>query len=62
MSKDFEKDTVAVAVRIEHIPEHDEVFLVFKIINERFKQRIKADWSEDIELKVINKNLVLNKE
>ena len=53
MSKEIQKDTVAVAVRIEHIPEHDEVFLVFKIVNERFKKRIKTDWSEDIELKVI---------
>tara|TARA_B100000809_G_C14869703_1_gene435077 strand:- start:246 stop:434 length:189 start_codon:yes stop_codon:yes gene_type:complete len=62
MSKEIQKDTVAVAVRIEHIPEHDEVFLVFKIVNERFKKRIKTDWSEDIELKVIDKNLILNNE
>lgn len=49
--------TVAVAVRIEHEAETDRVFLVFEVVDEKFKQRIKQDWTQDIDLKVVGKNL-----
>lgn len=61
MSKNYQDDTVAVAVRVEHSLDRDDVFLVFKIVNERFKKRIKNDWTEDIELRIIEKRLVLKK-
>lgn len=55
------QQTVAKAVRVEHNPESDTVFLVFEIVDDDFKKRIKKDWTEDIELKVIGKDLVLEK-
>jgi aspartate carbamoyltransferase catalytic subunit len=61
MSKNYQDDTVAVAVRVEHSLDQDDVFLVFRIVNERFKKRIKNDWTEDIELRIIEKRLVLKK-
>lgn len=54
--------TVAVAVRLEHIPDEDKVFLVFEVVDEKFKKKIKEDWSQDIEFKVIEKKLVLNED
>lgn len=50
--------TVASAVRIEHNPDNDELFLVFEIVDEDFKRRIKKDWMQDIELKLIGRNLI----
>lgn len=54
--------TVAIAVRIEIEPKTDRTYLVFEIVDEDFKQRIKKDWMEEIELKLIGKNLVLKDE
>ena len=57
MDKKAQNQTVAVAVRVEHQPETDKVFLVFEIVDEKFKQKIKADWSKDIDLKLVGKTL-----
>lgn len=51
---------VATAVRIEHDPNSDKVFLVFEVTDPKFKQRIKHDWTQDIELVVIGKSLKVN--
>jgi hypothetical protein len=56
--KDIEQ-TVAQVVRMEHDEKTDELFLVFQIVDEGFKRRIKKDWMEDVPLKIIGKNLVL---
>ena len=53
---------VAVAVRVEHDRSDDSVFLVFKIIDEKFKSRIKKDWTQDIPMIIIDKKLVEFKE
>ena len=45
---------VATAVRLEHDPETDTFYLVFKIIDEKFRNKIKNEWTQDIDLKVIN--------
>ncbi len=50
--------TVAVAVRLEHLPDKDRVFLVFEIIDEQFKQKIKTDWTQDLEVELQGKDLV----
>lgn len=50
--------TVAKAVRIEHDPETDNIYLVFKIVDEGFKQRVKQDWMQDIDVKLIGRDLV----
>jgi hypothetical protein len=50
---------VATAIRMEHNPETNELYLVFVIVDEDFKKRIKEDWMQDIELKLLGKNLVV---
>lgn len=59
MSKDPKYHTVANAVRLERVEETDEVFIVFQITDEDFKQRIQKNWLDDIELKLIGKSLII---
>ena len=58
MTKGLEKE-VAIAVRVEHNTDNDDVFLVFQIVDESFKNKIKEDWTQDIEMRLINKTLVI---
>ena len=51
-------DTVARAVRLEVDPATGDLYLVFKVIDESFKQRIRENWEADIELKVLGRTLV----
>ncbi len=60
-----EKDSyqeVAKAVRVEYGRHNDEVYIVFKIMDEKFKKRIKDDWNADVDLKIIDKKLYTFKE
>ena len=45
---------VAIAVRLEHDPQTDTFYLVFEITDEKFRNKIKNDWTQDIDLKIIN--------
>lgn len=54
---DVTKETVAIAVRMEHDPNTDELYLVFKVTDPNFKKKIKLDWNADVELKLIGKEL-----
>ena len=60
MDNKINNKTIAEAVRVEHIESTDTVYLVFEITDERFKQRIKKDWTQDIELVLVGKKLVEN--
>jgi hypothetical protein len=51
-------DTVARAIRMEVDPNTGDLYLVFKVIDENFKQRIRESWDADVELKVLGKDLV----
>lgn len=51
------EQTVAQVVRMEHNPDNDELFLVFQVVDESFKARIKKDWMQDVELHLIGKTL-----
>lgn len=51
--------TVATVVRMEHNENTDELFLVFQIIDEGFKKRIKKNWMEDVPVKLIGKSLII---
>lgn len=51
--------TVATVVRMEHNENTDELFLVFQIVDEGFKKRIKKNWMEEVPVKLIGKNLVI---
>jgi hypothetical protein len=51
-------DTVARVVRMEVDPLTGDLYLVFKIIDESFKQRIRENWEADVELKVLGRDLI----
>ena len=50
---------VGTAVRIEWEEKAGKLFLVFEIIDEKQKQEIKKTWTQDIEFRLVDKNLVM---
>jgi hypothetical protein len=50
-------DTVARAIRMEVDPITGELYLVFKVIDESFKQRVRDNWMDDVELVLLGKTL-----
>ncbi len=52
------KRILAEAVRLEYENKTGELFIVFKVKDEKFKQDIKTKWVNDIEYKLIDKLLV----
>ena len=55
------EEIIGEAIRIEIEERTDKVFLVFDIVNEQYKQDIKKNWTKDIELRIINRKLVIDK-
>ena len=53
-------NTVATAIRIEYNQDSDQLLVVFEITDPLFKQKIKNDWNQDIELIVVGKGLKVN--
>jgi hypothetical protein len=53
----FEK-VVAEAIRVEFNEINGNLYLVFEIKDEELKQKIKKDWTQDIEFKLIGTKLV----
>jgi hypothetical protein len=51
-------DTVARAVRMEIDPITGDLYLVFKVIDESFKQRVRDNWMDDVELKLLGRALI----
>ena len=49
---------VAKAVRVEHEETSDKIYLVFEIVDEKFRKEIRDNWTKDVDLKLIGKNLV----
>ena len=58
MDRRAEYEVVAEAVKVQYQESGDKLFLVFEITDENFKQKIRDDWTEDIELEVIKRKLV----
>jgi hypothetical protein len=58
MMKNNNQHTVANAVRIEIDPANDNTYLVFKVEDEAFKQKVRENWSDDIPVMMIGKSLV----
>mgnify|MGYP003440854967 CR=1 FL=1 len=56
--KPFEH-VVAQAVRVEKDLTSGKLYLVFEIVDEQFKKRIENDWSKDVEVKLVGKELCL---
>jgi hypothetical protein len=52
--------TIGEAIRVEYEEKTGKIFLVFEITNEKFKQDIRKNWTQDIEFKLIDKSLVQN--
>ena len=51
-------DTVARGVRMEVDKLNGDLYLVFKVIDESFKQRIRDNWNDDVELKLLGRDLI----
>lgn len=52
---------IAKAVAVEHNIDSDKLFVVFEIVDESFKQRVKKDWTQDLEVKLMGRNLIEEK-
>lgn len=57
MSKE-EKAVIAKAIRVEHDVYTDKIYLVFEIVDEGFRQRVKKNWMQDIDVKLVGRDLV----
>lgn len=57
-SKDPKYQVVASAVRVEVDNTTDDIYLVFKIVNEQFKQKIRGNWQDDVELLLVEKDSI----
>jgi hypothetical protein len=55
-----DEEVIGEAIRVEYEEKSGRLFLVFEIINEKYKQSIKRDWINDIEFRLIDKMLVSN--
>lgn len=49
---------IAEAIRVEVDEYTGDMFLVFKVKDQKLKQQIISTWNDDIEYKLINKKLV----
>ena len=58
MSNKVEK-VVAEAIRVETNDKNGNLYVVFEIKDEELKQKIKKDWTQDIEFKLIGKKLIV---
>ena len=58
MKADYEE--VADAIRIEFDEETDDLLIVFRVTNPRYKHLVKQNWTKDIEFQIKNKKLVIH--
>ena len=59
--KEAQHKVVATAIRVEVDQKEDENYLVFQIKDEEFKNKIRKDWLQDIDLLLIGKDLIESK-
>jgi hypothetical protein len=52
------EEVVAEAVRIEFEEKTGKLYIVFEVVDEKYKQDIKKNWTQDIKYKLIDKCLV----
>jgi leucyl aminopeptidase (aminopeptidase T) len=55
--KNYE-EIVGEAVRIEYTEQDGKLYIVFEILNEKYKQDIIRDWTKDIEFRLKDKQLI----
>jgi hypothetical protein len=51
-------EAVATAVRMEFDQTNGDLYLVFKVIDESFKQRVRENWLQTIDLVMLGKDLI----
>lgn len=56
----MQNKVVAEAVRLEFEEQTGDLYIVFKIKDEQYKQEIKKTWTQDIEYRIIDRQLVEN--
>lgn len=54
----MQEQVVAEAVRIEYEEKTGKLYIVFEVKDEKYKQNIKANWTKDIEFKLVDRFLV----
>jgi hypothetical protein len=55
-----DQEIVGEAIRVEYEETTGKLFLIFEITNEKYRQDIKKNWTQDIEFKLVDKLLVKN--
>ena len=56
------EEVVAEAVRIEFEEKTGKLYIVFEVVDEKYKQDIKKNWTQDIEYKLVDRCLVKENE
>lgn len=59
--KNYE-EVIAEASRVEYEKSTGRLFIVFEVISEVHKKKIRSEWNNDIEYRLIGTNLVIKKE
>lgn len=49
---------LATAVRVEYNESTNEVYLVFLVTDEKFRQQIIKDWMQDLDVKLLGRKIV----
>jgi hypothetical protein len=52
------KEVAAIATRVEIDPDNNQVYLVFKIIDESLKKRVREDWTKDMKFRILGRELI----
>ena len=58
---DGKHEVVGRAIRLEVDTTDNSLYLVFKVSNESFAKKVREDWSKEVPVKIIGKDLVLEK-
>lgn len=57
-----EYEEIAEAIRVEHDEKSDDLLIVFRVTNPKYKQIVKQNWTKDMEFRIVNKKLVIFKD
>lgn len=57
--KNYEK-VIASAIRLEYSEHDGKLYIVFEVTDPQSKIDIKKNWTDDLEFRLIDKNLVEN--
>ena len=52
------QNVVAEAVRIEYEEKTGKLYIVFEVKDEKYKQDIKKNWTNDVEYRLVDRSLI----